>query len=165
MERLKPQDKSEALPKCDWLYFAAPSRGSWTVTGKFVQEERIIIRNVHNKLGQRLANNSHLRPGHKILLVYGGNGQPYRALFCCTIVASVKPVQTPRPSFGIFLEIDKSLHEHLKKTDYEVDPHLGKFVGISVAAVKDLRHITDPIPRPHGRNTLWRWEDVPWPSI
>jgi hypothetical protein len=154
----------EALPKCDWVYFAAPSKGSWTVTQKFVAEEKIIIRNVHNKLGQRLANNSHLRPGNKILLVYGGEGHPYRALFCCTIVASVKPVQTPRQSFGIFLEIDKSMHEHLKESDYEVDPLLNKFTGISVAAVHDLRHITRPIPKPGGRNTLWRWNDVPWVS-
>jgi hypothetical protein len=156
--------QTEALPECDWVYFAAPSKGSWTVTGKFVEEEKIIIRNVHNKLGQRLANNSNLRPGHKILLVYGGDGRPYRALFCCAIVASANPIKTPRPSFGIFLEIDKSMYAHLKESDYEVDPVLNKFTGISIADVRDLRHITCPIPKPAGRNTLRHWKDVPWVS-
>jgi hypothetical protein len=165
MELPNQRDKTEpTLPKCDWVYFAASSKGDWTVTGKFVKEEKIIIRNVHNKLGQRLSNNSHLRPGQKILLVHGGDGS-FRALFCCTIVASTKPVQTPRPSFGIFLEIDKSMHAHLKETNYEPDPRLHKFVGISIAGVQDLRHITCSIPKPQGRNTLWRWNDVPWASI
>lgn len=143
----------------------APSKGDWTVTGKFVGEEKIIIRNVYNKVGQQLANNSHLRPGHKILLVHGGDGSPVRALFCGTIVASTKPAKTPSPSFGIFLEIDKSIHAHLKETGYEVDPVLNKFIGLSIATVQDLRHIACSIPRPKGRNTLWRWNEVPWVSI
>lgn len=160
------QDKTEAaLPKCDWVYFAAPSKGPWTVTGEFVDEAKVIVRNVHNKLGLRLANNARLRPGHKILLVHGGDGKPFQPLYCCTIVASAKPLQTPKPSFGVFSEIDKSMHERLKATGYEADPVLNKFTGISVGAMQDLRHMTCSIPRPQGRNTLWRWSDVPWAQI
>ncbi len=151
-----------ALPECDWVYFAAPSKGSWTVTATFVAEQKIIVRNLHNKVGQRLANNTHLRPGQTILLAHGGDGRPFRALFRCTIVASTRPVKTPMPSFGIFLEIDDSLHARLKESDYEVDPVLKTFIGISIAGVQDLRHITSPIPRPRGRNTLWPWKDVDW---
>ncbi|MGA9625522.1 MAG: hypothetical protein WBL65_26750 [Bryobacteraceae bacterium] len=153
-------DATADLPLCDWVYFATPKRGSWTVTKDFVSEAKVILRSVYNKDGLRIANVSHLKPGDKVLLAYGGGGCPYRALFRCTVGIPAKPVERAQHSFDVFAYVDESLYDRLTKSHYEADPVLKKFTGISIAQIQDLRHITGTIPRPTGNNTLRRWGEV-----
>ena len=161
--RTKPDleipEVSGALPSCDWVYFATTAKWSGTVTGKFVEEHKVIVRNLHNADGQLIANVRHLKPGERILLVHGGHGKPYHALFSCVICASGAPVRTSHHSFDVFSYIDKSLHESLRAGGYAPDPVVGGFTGISITAAQDLRGSTSEIPRP-GRGTIWRWGDV-----
>jgi hypothetical protein len=152
---------STLLPECDWVYFATTARSSGTVTAEFVATQKIIVRGVYNANGQRIANVQHLTPGQRILLVHGGPGTPYRALFSGTITAAAVPVRTAQHYFDAFLYIDESLHEQLKADGYDPDPVLGRFTGISLAAVRDLRSATIVIPRPYGSpNTIWRWDKI-----
>jgi hypothetical protein len=151
---------SAILPSCDWVYFATPSRGSWTVTAEFVSETKTIIRNVHNSKGERIANVSRLEPGDKILLAYGGSGRPYRPLFAATIAKATIPVQGPKRSFEVFACIDESLWGRLRDSGYTPDPSIEKFVGIAITDIADLRHLSFSIPRPGGNNTIRRWAEV-----
>jgi hypothetical protein len=148
------------LPKCDWVYFATPSRWSGTVTAKFVATHRVIVRNVYNSMGIRIANVRHLKPGEKILLVHGGDGRPYRALFCGRIGASSNTVRTPQHTFAAFSYIDSALDSDLSSGGYTRDPVLNRFTGITLESSIDLSHITGQIPRPEGNNTIWRWRTV-----
>jgi hypothetical protein len=154
------QESNHALPHCDWIYFATPSRASWTVTAEFVSEARMIIRTIHNSQGLRIANVARLCPGDTILLAYGGGGQPYRPLFRCTVVASPTPVQTSRHTFDVFSIIDGSVAERLAASGYEVDPVLNKHTGVTIAETQDLRQIPFEFRKPAGNNTLRRWSEV-----
>jgi hypothetical protein len=147
-------------PSCEWVYFATPSRGSWTVTAKFVSEAKTIIRNVYNSAGLRIANVSNLEPGDKILLVYGGSGKPYRPLFAATIAMAPVPVQGSEHSFAVFTYIDERFWERLQDSNYSPAPRIGKYVGIAVEDIHDLRRLTCTIRRPAGMNTLRRWREV-----
>jgi hypothetical protein len=111
-------------------------------------------------MGARIANVPNLRRGDNILLAYGGHGQPYHALFACKIAASAAPVHDERYLFDLFAEIDKSFNSRLEKSGYERDPILRRFTGISIKRPVDLGHITCPIPKPSGNNTIRRWEEV-----
>jgi hypothetical protein len=148
------------LPVCNWVYFATPAKESWTVTRDFVDVAKIIFCHIYNKSGLLMPNVQHLQRGEQILLVHGGHGQPYRALFCCKIEAAAKPVQASHQSFDVLSYADESLYERLTSSGYDPDPVLKKFTGISIAAPQDLRHITRSIPKPKGNNTLRRWDEV-----
>jgi hypothetical protein len=145
---------SGALPRCDWVYFATTAKWSGSVTRDFVAEHKVIVRNLYNSAGLRIANVQHLKPGERILLVHGGHGIPYRALFSAVISASAAPV----PCFDVFSYIDTALHAQLKAGGYAPDSH-GRFAGVTITDVHDLQHITSTIRRP-GINTIWRWDGV-----
>ena len=153
-------DRQASLPRCDWVYFAGPAKASFTVTRDFVKEHHVIVRNVYNAARQRIANVQHLEPGERILLVYGGKGKPYHALLSATISAGAAPVRYTGHEFEAFSYIDESLDESLTIGGYDRDPVLGRFIGISITAVQDLRDIRSEIPRPTGNNTIWRWDEV-----
>ena len=157
---IKTPEVSKTLPRCDWVYFATPARWSGTVTRDFVTEQKVIVRSVYNANGLRIANVQHLMPGERILLVHGGQGKPYRALFSGTIAAAAAPVRTSQHCFEVFSYIDESFHERLRAGGYDPDPVVGAFTGISITAVRDLRDITNVIPRPSGNNTIRRWDEV-----
>jgi hypothetical protein len=161
MAHIEMPGASEILPICDWVYFATTAKASGTVTADFVQEHQIIVRSVYNTDGQRIANVQHLTPGQRMLLVHGGPGEPYRALFSCTIGATAAPVSTPQHRFEAFSYIEESLHKQLREDGYDPDPVLGKFTGISITAVQDLRGSSKVIPRPLGSlNAIWHWDKV-----
>ena len=66
---------SEAeLPECDFVYFATPACGSWTITAEFVDSAKAIIAHAYNNAGLRMPLIQHLRPGHQHSLVYGADG-------------------------------------------------------------------------------------------
>ena len=57
---------SEAeLPECDFVYFATPACGSWTITAEFVDSAKAIIAHAYNNAGLRMPLIQHLRPGHQ----------------------------------------------------------------------------------------------------
>jgi predicted RNase H-like nuclease len=145
---------SDTLPKCDWVYFATKKKWSGTVTRDFVQKQKVIVRSVYNAAGHRIANVQHLKPGQRILLVYGGDGE-YRALFSCAIRAS--GVQIDPHCCDVFSYIDKSLHVQLEEGRYAPDSQ-GRFTGITITDVRHL-NISRLVPRP-GINTIWRWDEV-----
>ncbi len=152
------------IPRTDWIYFATPSRWSGTVTKDFVQRNQLIVRNIYNSAGIRIANISHLKPGDRLLLVHGGKGRPYRALYACAIGSAEAPVQHSRHRFDVFTCIDNSLEEELENGGYVRDSVVGRFTGLCITDVVDLRLSTIPIPRPAGNNTLRRWEEVFGPA-
>ena len=156
----EPPALSPKLPRCDWVYFATTSRWSGTVTRDFVSKHHLIVRSVYNSAGQRIANVQHLSPGDRILLVHGGKGKPYRALFSATIARSAMPVHTSEHCFGVFSYIDASLEEELKAGGYTPDAVVQRFTGISITAVQDLRHVGTAIPRRLGNSTISPWDDV-----
>jgi hypothetical protein len=161
MERSENIELSGLLPRCDWVYFATTAKASGSVTAGFVEDHQIIVRSVYNADGQRIANVQHLEPGQQMLLVHGGPGLPYRALFSCTIAAAASPIRTSRHHFDAFLFIPESLASLLRADGYESDPVLGEFTGIAMTAVRDLRGCTEAIPRPPGcPNAIWRWGKV-----
>jgi hypothetical protein len=129
---------NSALPECDWVYFATPARGSFTVTAEFASEAKVIIRNVYNSDGIRIANVANVEPGHKILLAYGGQGNQYKPLFCCTAKLAANPVRSSRHSFDVFTYVDDSLIDRLRDSDYTPDPVVQRFVGMSIG---DMRAI------------------------
>jgi predicted RNase H-like nuclease len=148
------------LPTCDWVYFATPAKWSVTVTAAFVAEHKVIVRSVHNTDGQRVANVQHLKAGERILLVYGGHGRPYRALFSGTISASTSPLQSSRFCFDVFTCLDKALDQELHAGGYTPDPIIRRFTGIAITDIQDLRDLGSAFQRPSGNNAIWRWEDV-----
>ena len=54
-----------------------------------------------------------LRPGHHILLVYGGDGK-YASVFRCQVCLSPEPVRTPEHTFDEFCYIAEEFHDRLK---------------------------------------------------
>lgn len=153
-------EEGDNHPACDWVYFATPARWSLTVTSDFVATHKVIVRNVHNAAGQRVANVRHLKAGERILLAYGGRGRPYRALFSGRISASAAPPRTSRFSFDVFACLDDALSQELQAGGYVRDPVIRKFTGIAISDIQNLRNSGGSIPRPPGNNTLWRSKDV-----
>ncbi len=151
---------SGTLPRCDWVYFATPARWSGTVTKDFVTEQNVIVRSVYNSAGLRIANVQHLKAGERILLVHGGNGRPYHALFDSVISVAALPVRSSQHCFDVFSYIEETLHARLEEGGYVLDPVVGRFTGITITNVHDLRYLNCIIPRPSGNNTIWRWEEV-----
>jgi HEPN superfamily Swt1-like protein len=161
----KPNPDKEArvgLDRCEWIYFAVPSRGCGSdALRDFVTNERVIVAHVYNKHDPpiRMPLVQYLQAGQRILLVYGGDGKPYHALLCCTIGAPAQPLVHGAHYFAAFQKIDKSLYANLEKNRYERDPVIGEFTGISISKL-DAPDITGPIQKPKGINTLWRWDKV-----
>jgi len=70
------------------------------------------------------------------------------------------PVETSEHCFEVFSCIDESLDEEPRAGGYTPDAVIGRFTGLSIEAIEDLRHITAAIPRPPGNNTIRRWGEV-----
>ena len=146
------------LPKCDYIYFATPSRASFTITKEFVASARVIIAHAHNAVGIRMPHVPRLRPGNTILLAYGSGR--YEPVFRCTVCASPAPVRTSKHIFEVFSYLDESLHARLEEARYTPDPVVKKYIGISIDAPQDLRHVKQTLVKPGGNNTLRRWVEV-----
>ena len=147
-----------SLPKCDYVCFATPSRASFTITMEFVATARAIVAHAHNSLGLRIPLVPRLRPGDTILLAYGSG--TYEPVFRCKVRRSPNPVRTPKHIFEVFCYLDDSLSQRLLDARYEPDPVVKKFIGISIEAPEDLRHVRRTIVKPAGNNTLRRWDEA-----
>jgi hypothetical protein len=147
------------LPKCDFVYFASPTRGSWTMTAEFVETAKAIVAHAYNSLGLRMPLIQHLRPGHQILLTYGDSGK-YSPIFRCEVCASPEPVSTRKHTFDVLCYIADRFHDQLREEGYGPDPEIQRFTGISIGAVEDLRNCRFTITKPRGNNTLRRWDEV-----
>ena len=154
----------QALPKCDWVYFATFSKWSGTVTKEFISKHQVIVRSIHadskNKSHQAIAYVRSLKPGHRILLVHGGKGKPYLPLCRCTVLAAKSPVRIDGHCFDVFVCIDESLDRELEQGKYVRDPVVGRFTGISVESVDDLRGFAGTVSRPLGQTTIHPWDEV-----
>jgi hypothetical protein len=139
---------------CDWVYFATSSQEDRATTEKTVRELEMIVRSVYNSRATAIANVRHIRKGHTILLVHGGNSEPYRPVFVCTVVAAPRPV----PDFGAFSFADESQNDRLKTSRYSPDPHLKRFTGISVKI--SAERFAGSIQKPIGNNTIRSWKEV-----
>jgi len=101
----------------------------------------------------------YLRAGEKILLAYGGDGEPYLAQLRCTIAVSAKPVEWLQHLFPVFSYIvDDSRCKELKAEGYQEDPVIKEFTGITLAESLELPRV--PILKPPGLITLCRWDKV-----
>jgi hypothetical protein len=149
----------EELPECDFVYFATPACGSWTITAEFVNSAKAIIAHAYNNAGLRMPLVQRLRPGHQILLVYGADGK-YAPVFRCKVCASPETVRTREHTFDVFCYIAEEFHERLKAEGYAPDPVVQRFTGISIGSLQDLRNIECTITKPKGNNTLRRWDEV-----
>ncbi len=151
-------DPVPAVPKCDYVYFATPSRASFTITSAFVATAKAIVAQAHNTLGQRMPLVQHLCPGDTILLAYGSG--KYQPVFRCKVCASPMPVRTSKHVFEVFCYLDESLSERLHEARYLPDPVVKRFIGICIESPEDLRHVRQTIVKPGGNNTLRRWDEV-----
>jgi hypothetical protein len=147
------------LPECDFVYFATPSCGSFTITAEFVDSAGAIIAHAYNNVGLRMPLIQHLRPGHRILLVYGSDGM-YSPVFSCRVCASLEPVRTSRHTFDALCYLADPFHERLRAEGYAPDPVIQRFIGISIDSLQDLRDNKCKINKPKGNNTLRRWDEV-----
>jgi hypothetical protein len=147
------------LPKCDFVYFATPACGSWTITAEFVDSAKAIIAHAYNSLGLRMPLVQGLHPGHQILLVHGAEGL-YIPVFRCEVCASPEPVCAGQHTFAVFCFIREQFHERLRLEGYSPDPVIQRFIGISISSVQDLRSRQCKIAKPKGNNTLRRWDEV-----
>jgi hypothetical protein len=146
-----------ALPVCDWVYFATPSREGWDNTRDIVREFRMIIRPVYDNRDKpnAISNVKNLRQGHTILLAHGGKGGPYRPMFSCKVVAPPRAVPHFEEAFSF---ADASQDERLERSGYTRDPHLKRFTGISVEVSPE--RLSGTIRRPLGNTTIRRWNEV-----
>lgn len=149
----------EQFPECDFVYFATPACGSWTITAEFVDSAKAIIAHAYNSAGLRMPLIPQLRPGHRILLAYGTDGN-YSPVFRCNVCASPEPVRTREHTFDVFCYVAEQFHDRLKAEGYGPDPVIQRYVGISIGSLHDLRGIKCKITKPRGNNTLRRWEEV-----
>ena len=161
---IPPGDPGVGLPECDFVYFATPARTSWTITAETVVSTKAIIAHAYNKTGLRMPLVQHLRAGNTILLVYGVDRE-YSPRFRCKVCRSPEPVTTPQHTFPqhtfeVFCYIPDRFHERLKEGNYDPDPVVGRFVGISIGSYEDLGGSKQVIIKPKGNNTLRRWDEV-----
>jgi hypothetical protein len=152
-------NREDGLPECDFVYFATPACGSWTITEDFVHDAKAIIAHAYNNAGLRMPLIQQLRPGHQILLVYGADGK-YSPMFRGEVCTSPKPVRTPKHTFDVFCYIAEEFHDRLRASGYSPDPVVNRFTGISIASLQNLRGKTRKITKPKGNNTLRRWDEV-----
>jgi hypothetical protein len=157
----KPHQNDEpkdAVPVCDWVYFATPSKEDLATSRAFADQFGMIVRTIYDSRGNAIANVKNLRQGHTILMVFGGgrSKRPYQAMFSCTVVAPPHPVSR----FGAFTYADGSQSERLQNSGYSPDPHFERFTGISIKVLQDLGGGRCSVPRPAGNNTIRRWDEV-----
>jgi hypothetical protein len=152
-------DTEGGLPECDFVYFATPACGLWTITAEFVDSAKAIIAHAYNNAGLRMPLIQHLRQGHQILLAYGADGQ-YCPVFRCEVCVSPEPVRTPEHTFDVFCYIAEQFLDRLKAEGYGPDPVIQRFTGISIGSLQDLRDNKCKITKPKGNNTLLRWDEV-----
>jgi hypothetical protein len=157
--RLYASSSGAELAECDFVYFATPSCGSWTITAEFVDSARAIIAHAYNSIGLRMPLIQQLRAGHQILLAYGAGGR-YSPVFRCRVCTSPEPVRTRKHTFDVFCYIAEQFHDRLKVEGYEYDPVIQRFIGIAIDSVQDLRDNKTRITKPKGNNTLRRWDEV-----
>ena len=55
-----------------WSATSCTARGSWTVTAEFVKAVKVMVAHAYNTPGIRMPLIQQLRPGHQVLLAYGG---------------------------------------------------------------------------------------------
>ncbi len=147
-----------ALPECDWVYFATPSKEDRVTTRTLVDEMGMIHRAIYNRVGIPTANTKQIQPGDTILLAYGGgrSRNPYSPVLSCTVIAPPRPV----PGFDAFTFADGPQSERLRHSGYTIDPHLKRFTGISVGVLRSLERFDCSIPKPAGINVIRRWSEV-----
>ena len=151
--------RSATLPLCDFVYFATPACGTLETTMGFVYAAQAIIAHAYNSAEMLMPLVLHLRPGHRILVAYGSNGQ-YTPILSCELGLSRAPVVTSKHTLDVFCDVPEALHPRLRDTGYSPDPFVRRFVGISVAAFQDLSGSPHRITKPKGNNTLRRWAEV-----
>jgi hypothetical protein len=156
---IRKADRETALPECDFVYFATPACGSWTITAEFVDSAKAIIAHAYNNAGLRMPLIQHLRPGHQILLAYGADGQ-YSPVFRCRVCAFPEPVRSRDHTFDVFCFIAEAFHDWLKAEGYGPDPVIERFTGMSIGSLQDLRDSNRRITKPKGNNTLRRRDEV-----
>lgn len=143
------------LPVCDWVYFATPKPASFRETRTLVRAFGLIIRNVINSGGDPIPNVGRLRVGDRILLVHG-EGQNYRPMFGCTVIAPRRPV----PGFPACSSVDENEAAPLQRSGYSPDPRFKCFTGIAADPGPDLDDALPSVARPGSLTTLRRWEAV-----
>ncbi len=152
-------DTATGLANCDFVYFATPACGPWTLTEEFVASANAIVAHVYNRSGLRMPLIRSLRPGHSILLVYGADAQ-YSPVLCCRVCVSPEPVRSRQGTFDVFCYIADQFHARLRAEGYVPDPVIQRLVGISIGSVQYLRDEKRIIKKPKGNNTLRRWDEV-----
>ena len=158
---VKPNQDREAnaaLPVCDWVYFAAPAKAGRDNTRAVVSEFGMIVRPVYENSESRgkpkpIPNVKGIQQGQTILLVYGGKGEPYRAMFACKVVAPARPVPGFEKTFSF---ADVSQAERLTTFGFTRDSHFNEFTGISV----EVSPASGSIQTPPRGNTIRKWEQV-----
>lgn len=152
---------SAEAPRCDWVYFATSSK-HWNAkqTGDFVADQGLIVRSIHNSAGIRIPHVSALKVGERIMLTYGGKGEPNRALCAVRIAQSAEPVAAPRQKFECFRLLEDRFRDELLAAGYKPDSVLGRHTGITVSEFDYIWHLKLDVPRPGGNNTLHRWSAV-----
>jgi hypothetical protein len=148
------------LPQCDWVYFAGTARANRTETYAIAVQEEIIVRTLYNTAGLCIPNVKQLEPGHKLLLAYGGQGMPYRALCWCRIASPDQPVQRDGHLFPACGLADPTLHQLLLNARYAPDPVLKQFTVIPITEINDVHEFALTAPHPRGNNAIRRWHEV-----
>jgi hypothetical protein len=155
----KPNQGEERadLPECDWVYFATFPPEDFDATRDFVRKFRIIVRSAFIRADTRAGNVGKLQQGDTILLVHGRRGESsYRPVCSCTVVSPPRPV----PDFDALSFADASPLKRLRNSAYTPDPHFGRFTGISIKESQNLEILACSISKPHGTNTICRWNKV-----
>ena len=156
----KPVPIMTERSKYDWVYFSSDSR--WNLDGfcKFVAEQKLIVRTIHNKARTPVPNVVQLKPGERILLVYKANAKPYRQLFACTIGQSPSPIRTDRHLFDVFSRIEGRFENELKAAKFDPDPVVGGFTGICLSETEDLHRAEVDLRKSVPMTAIQRWADV-----
>lgn len=152
--RAAPRLIHTELPECDYVYFATPACASLEKTKNFTLSANAIIAHAYNQAGIRMPNTTRLRPGNRILLAYGSG--TYSPLLACEVCSAPDPVQ----HLDIFAYIPEPIAQQLQSSGYRPDPIIGRYVGISIGPIEDLRDCRIAIRKPAGNNTLRRWNEV-----
>jgi hypothetical protein len=120
-----------------------------------VGELEMIIRPVYDSRNppNAISNVRNIRVGERILLVFGAGGQ-YSPVFVCTVVTPRVPI----PGFNACSFADELQSERLTRSGYTIDPHLGRFTGVSVKAVP--LELSISIRKPKGNTIIRKWQEV-----
>jgi hypothetical protein len=147
---------TQAFPGCDWVYFATPSKESATTTIAMISELGMIIWPVYDGRNppNAISNVRRIRLGQYILLAFSGQGEPYRPMLLCKVIAPPYPVS----GFESISFADDAATNRIEGSGYTPDPHLKRFTGISVEAI-DIK-LSGTILKPAGNTTIRSWKEV-----